>query len=85
MQGAAADSYNEYKLIRPVGDWSQFIRAMEEKNSAGAFSLILGCHVVELSSPYSSLMAGSRSRFARWCCRGVATRHTSCGGCFFGA
>lgn len=57
MEGAAAHWYKEYRLSQPVGDWSQFIGAVEAKFCAEDFSQMLGSHVVELSSSSSSSRA----------------------------
>jgi hypothetical protein len=55
MEGAAAHWYKAYKLSRPVGDWSQFINAVEENFNHRDSSQMVGSHV-ELYSPSSSLM-----------------------------
>ncbi|KAM0862218.1 hypothetical protein ACQ4PT_045399 [Festuca glaucescens] len=40
MEGAAAHWYKAYKLSQPVGDWSQFINAVEENFDHGDFGLM---------------------------------------------
>jgi hypothetical protein len=47
MKGMAAHWYKAYKLSQPVGNWSDFINAVEEKIDARDSGQIVGNHVVE--------------------------------------